>query len=747
MKSGIETPSLPRKRNAKSSRLAAIPAFLKDRTEALGLFASCLALHAALTFPVLPPARFVQYQVAAMQVLDGTLPVQRFLDFSPLYLWIHVFARRLFNQPDLVVLWLQLSLTALCASLLFQWLAGRVGRAAALAAALVFVIHPGLIVYTATFEPEPLVMAALMGYLVSVRGTGRAAAVTGGCCLGLCLAGRANLLPLIVVTPLYYWLGRRNRAWRRDSLCFGLPVIVVLIGLTLRNLVLTGALMPFGMNPGTVFYEGNNPNSIGQSAVYPPLVYDSRADFPEGADYRHELYRVFAGRSGTQPLSVPEVNAYWTAKALAFITDHPGRCGEILLAKLTCVFHAFQRHDIWDIHDREKRIGAVLPPVSFALVSALALAGMAAGARTWKALLPAYAAFFLQVAVMLATYVSERQKMAILPLFFFFAAFGLHRLAKARKPLAAALGVVALACLLATDTDTIADERHLAAGNSRYQELMIRALVQRNTGDLATAATLNAAALAAAPWMITDTRLAGLPFAGRPIEALAMDMALAGPQDAAPARFDLGLLMLANGRLAEARDIFTGLAATKRSFNRRYHQSSLPAFYLARICALQHDGAGALAHLQQAAAANPGDPWVLAHLAVLTGREDYAKQLERYFGPIDTAFFIGQAAYDNHRWGLALEQFARVEKHLPEFRQVLLWRCLTLGRLGRFVEAAEAYARAMAMRPDHLFSENALLALFKDWVLAQPGNPAAERMLAAVSRDFGRSGGSGPAAP
>lgn len=738
MENGNQIGSGPTAGGNTSFRPASAMAFMKRQGEALGLFVFCLALHAALIFTVLPPARFVKYQAAAMQIADGTMPVQRFLDFSPLYLHLHILAQRLFSQPDLIVLWLQITLTALCAGLLFQWLAGRVGRALALAATLVFVIHPGLIVYTATYEPEPLVMAALMGYLVAVGRPGRLAAVAGGCCLGLCLASRANLFPLIFVTPLYYWLVRRDRSWRRESLSFGLPVIVVLIGLTLRNLVLTGALVPFGMNPGTVFYEGNNPNSIGESAVYPPLIYASRADFPEGADYRHELYRVFAGRASQQPLSVPQVNAYWTAKAMAFITDYPGHYGALVLAKLTHVFHDFQRHDIWDIHDREKRIRAVVPRLSFALTASLALAGMAAAAGNWKNLLPAYAAFFLQVAVMLATYVSERQKIAILPLFFFFAAHGLRWLVNTRKPLVPALGILVVACLLAADTDTIADERHLAAGNSRYQELMVRALVQRRDGNLETAAPLNAAALAAAPWMITDTRLAGVPLAGQSIEARALEKALSGPQAMAPDRFDLGLLLLANGRLDEARDVFTRLAAAGRRFNRRYHQSSLPDFYLARICALQHDTAGALAHLQKAVTANPGDPWVLAHLDVLTGEKAYGKRLERYFGSIDAAFFLGLAAYDNQRDQMALAQFAVVEKGLPELRQVLLWQCLVFGRMGRFEEAAARYARAMAMRPDYLFAESDIIAVFSRWAHEQPHHPAARDMLATVKGHFGR---------
>ena len=49
--------------------------------------------------------------------------------------------------------------------------------------------------------------------------------------------------------------------------------------------------------------------STGESGVYPPLIYDSREDFPAGSDYRHQLYRIFAQRILNKPVSVAEISA------------------------------------------------------------------------------------------------------------------------------------------------------------------------------------------------------------------------------------------------------------------------------------------------------------------------------------------------------------------------------------------------------------------------------------------------------
>jgi tetratricopeptide (TPR) repeat protein len=191
--------------------------------------------------------------------------------------------------------------------------------------------------------------------------------------------------------------------------------------------------------------------------------------------------------------------------------------------------------------------------------------------------------------------------------------------------------------------------------------------------------------------------------------------------------------------------IFQRLSATGRRFNRRYGQSSLPAFYLARIRFGQNDIAGALSHLQKALAANPGDPWVLAHLTVLTGESSYGRRLERYFGPIDAAFFLGRAAYDNGRFEMAADRFANVAKWLPEYRQALLWQCLALGRMGVYSQAADIYQKAMAMREDPVFAEQDLLSIFSRWAEQEPHNHAAQSMRHTMRTHLGhRTDTAGP---
>jgi hypothetical protein len=48
----------------------------------------------------------------------------------------------------------------------------------------------------------------------------------------------------------------------------------------------------------------------------------------------------------------------------------------------------------------------------------------------------------------------------------------------------------------------------------------------------------------------------------------------------------------------------------------------------------------AIANLKKALENNPGDPWALSHLGVLTGDSLYIKRIVRYFEQIDAEYFM-----------------------------------------------------------------------------------------------------------
>lgn len=704
-----------------------------------GVFLLSLCLHGALVFRVLPPNLFIKYPVAARQYLSGALPPERLMDFSPLYLYLHIAAQKFVDSADAFVLWVQIAATALTAVFLFRLLDAFFNRALAVVGACLLITHPSIIAYTGTFEPEPFVICFVMGFLCCFLDPRAPRPLAAGTLLGLSLLTRANFFPLMLITPVYLVLHlKERRRWVRAVIGFAIPVIAAMGLLSVRNAVVTGRFTPFGMNPAYVFFEGNNPLSTGQSAIYPPLIQHSRRDFPFDTDFRHELYRIFARRITQQPLSVPEVNRYWMDKAKNFLQDHPATFFQRLATKILYLFHGFKRHDVKTVYAKEERIRTVMPAVPFAAISALSLAGMILAAGAWKTHLLAYALLFAQTGVMLMAYVSERQRMAVIGLMIFFAIYALDAFHRNQRRWVAALIFLVGFPLLYIQTDIMEDDMYQLNQAAAHERIMSEAVRLREAGDLEAAAAANAMAYALAPWNADGVRLAGVPFPGRTIAQQALGMALWHKAPDAPRLFDLALMYMEAGRLDEAEPILRYLAGSGFRFNRRSNQSSEPAFFLARICQQKGQAEQAVFHLERALENNPGDPWVLSHLSVLTGREALGRRLFRYFDDIDAAYFLGQANLAAKRYGAAEKNFAYVSRKLPEYRDGWIYLGLSLAGRQAFKAGAEAVMRGIAIRADGLFREAEILDLFERWGRSEPGNDAAVRQYAQILQTFGR---------
>ncbi|RJQ60505.1 MAG: hypothetical protein C4530_07460 [Desulfobacteraceae bacterium] len=695
-----------------------------------------------MVFYVLPPNLFWKYPIAAQNWIDGTLEAERLIDFSPLYLYLHILARNCLMSPESVILWVQIILTSTSAGFFFlllrRWYTGPI----ALLSTLIFVTNHSVIVYTGTFEPEPLLISFILGYLVFAIQSGTSASLFAGVFLSLSLLTRFNFFLLIFLTPLSFHLRERNlRKTLRNGAMFLLPVAIAVSFLTVRNGIVAGKMTPIGMNPGHVFFEGNNPVSTGESAIYPPLVYDSRQDFPPGSDYRHEIYRIFLRRVSEKPISVSESNRYWMSKAKNFIIDHPGRFFSLLLTKIKFFFHGFKRHDIWYLEEKHRRVEEVLPSVPFALISALALVGMILSAGDWKQKLPVYALFFTQFGVMMLTYVSERQRVAIIAVLILFAGEAIQAILRKKRYVLISLFSILLAILLHIPDDLIRDDIHLITRTRLCDSMVARAFEYRRISDSSMAAQANVSAFAFAPWRYENIRLAGIPFMDKSFERLALEAAISFDDETPSARFDLAVLYIADNQLEEAEAILKNLIRGGYRFNRRYTQCSQPGYYLARICQGRGDLSGAVKHLESALERNPGDPWVLSFLNVLTDDDDYRQRLIRYFDEIDAAFFLGEANLYAGVYEAAVKNFSYIVSRLPEYRKGLIYYSLSMAAVGKYHEAAQIYLTALEMRRDYIFKEEEIIRMFVRQLNENPHESESKINLQRILKDFGHGKG------
>jgi tetratricopeptide (TPR) repeat protein len=705
------------------------------------LFIFSVTLHSLIIFQVLPPDRFVKYQVAAQNYLSGTLAPERLLDFSFLYFYTHVVFQKCFDNANTAILWVQILLTGISVAFFFRLLRRNFSVAISFIVTVAFIVNSSLIIYTGIFEPEPFIICFVLGFLVFASRCDSRGALLSGLALSLCLLTRLNFSLLALVTPLFFWLHKKiGREWLRMVVLFEIPVLLALSLLTVRNFGATGTFTPFSMNPGYVFYEGNNPTSIGESAVYPFLIYDSRKEFPFDSDYRHELYRIFARRTSEKKLTVREVNAFWTQKAKDYIFDHPARFLSLLATKTTYFFHDFKRHDLFHMYSKEERVGGLLPSFPFSVVSAMALVGMISLAKQWRKTILIYAVFFNQFGVMLLTYVSERQRVAVLSLFLFFAAQVLQKVFEKKDFVLPAFFVFLFTLFLHPKTDYMKDKLHTIQRSELCEEAYRKAFHYRQEGSFQLAASVNASCFASAPWLPDDTRLGGVGVTDDGFRKQALEMALLTQSGTPSSLFDLAVLYIENGKLSEAESILEDLIKGGYKFNRRFTQSSDPNFYIGRIYELRDDLSKAGHYFAKAFQNNPGDPWVLSHLAALSKDRKWEERIYRYFDAIDAAFFLGKAHFEIGSYDEAVRYLSYVVDLLPEYRRGVIYLSAALGKTGRIREAVDLYATAMKKRQDPIMLEKEVVEIFQRQADQDPGDVEARRSLEAVRCNFGRTG-------
>jgi len=690
------------------------------------------------------PAVFRKYNLAAEQYLSGELPVVRLMDFSPFYFHLSLAAERLVPEPEAVLHWLQIVLIAISAGFLFALLRRRFSARLAAAAVVVLAVDRHVLVYQRFLEPEACLLFFLLGLLFFVEQERPSSPWIAGGFAALGLATRPTFLPVFLLVPLYLWLrGARGRRLLVRAIAFALPVAAMVVVLMLRAAAITGDPRTPVMNPGTVFFEGNNPLSRGTSAVYPPTVLHLAGHAHSAPDSAHEFYRQVARAATGEDLSIAEVNTYWIERAVRVIRAEPRRTLRLVGAKLFRSFHNFRWHDFSLAWNYDGRI--LLPPVPFGLVSALALIGALFEVRRWRRSFLYFAVGFTQLAVMLTFYVSARQQLVLLPALLYFAAAAVAEIRRRgwRRSLPIQGLTVLLAITLMLPNDLIRDELYRRRGFLEANRLLQE--IRRKTRDdpLARHAPLAVEAMAAAPWWLDWMRPAYFPQEGSTLEACVAE-ALAARRRAGHDRawvaadFDLARILLRAGRLEEAEHLLEPLAAGRREVYRGAKHASEPLFYLGRAAALRGDRERAVELLRAALERRPGDPFVLAELIALSDDPRYQESLLGFGSILDAQYLLGQALLVHDRPREAAAAFGFVVRRLPQFREGRIHLAAALGGSGRIDEGAEHYLEAVRDRQEPILLSGPITELFRRWAARHPDRPLVQLFAARVLHQHGR---------
>ncbi len=710
-----------------------------------------LLLHSFLAWRFPMPGAFRKYGLAAEQWIRGELPTERLMDFSPLYFHLSVLLEKTSARPESLLHGLQIVLVAASVALFFLLLDPRLPRPLALLAAGILAIDRHLLVYERVLEPEALMLFLLLAVLAGLD-DGRAKAVAaGGAAAALALATRPTFLPLFLVAPLFLWLreqanndgpragGAPGPGWKRGSLLFLAPVATMFLALGLRSAAVTGDFRTPTMNPGTVFFEGNNPLSRGTSAIYPPVVLNYVRNSGAIPDSAHQHYRTIARAAVGEELSIREVNAFWAGKATRFLRDEPGHFLRLLGSKLEMTFHGFRWHDIPTAWQYDLRLS--LPSLPFALLSALALLGSLFTARHWRRDLLFFALAVNQAAVMLVFYVSARQRLALLPAVIFFAAVALGRFWESRwRSLPMVLLALLMTVSLTIPDDAMRDELHRRRGYLETDQVLHQIREKSKTQPLAHHAELVVEAVATAPWWLDWLHPVYFPRDQGTLAARTAEL-LASRDRNGPFRismdFDLAELHLRSGRLGPARELLMPLVEAEGRVYRGGRQPSSPEVLLARVAARQGREKEALDFLELALERFPGDPFALAENVALTGDEADRQRLFSYLSSLDAHWILGRAFLEHGRFSEAAAELGALLERQPEFRDARVFYAAALAGEGKLEEGAREYLRAMEARLEPVLAGDAIASLFRYWSAGHPEDPQAQIQAASVLHQLG----------
>lgn len=196
---------------------------------------------------------------------------------------------------------------------------------------------------------------------------------------------------------------------------------------------------------GINFWLGNNPEATGYPH-FPGLHTAQAAMLKDSID----VAEAAAGRN----LKRSEVSDFWSAKARAYIRSEFGGWLKLVGRKLVNFWNAFEYDDI-NIIAKLRGSGVIFPGLHFGLVAAFAIPGICLSIRQFPAARWIAAAILLHLAAVLPVFVTERYRLAAAPGLLLFAAAGIWILwencAHARvKMVAGYLAALAAAAMFVT---------------------------------------------------------------------------------------------------------------------------------------------------------------------------------------------------------------------------------------------------------------------------------------------------------
>jgi tetratricopeptide (TPR) repeat protein len=248
-------------------------------------------------------------------------------------------------------------------------------------------------------------------------------AFLSGVALALATTGRPNLLLLLPLPILFFFIQQKNRRkqWSLSLLVMaGLLLPLLLTGI--HNHLAGGQFTLLTSHGGINFYIGNHENATGVWLAPDGIDADVRA-------INLEQSKAVAEKMTGRTLTPLEVSRFWTHRALAFIGQHPPKWAGLMATKFYYFWLAWEAPLNYNYYFHQQYSTLLRFPVfNLILYLPLAILGVIFFAPDWKKYWLLYAVIFIICLSVVLFFVADRYRLSALPFLMILAAAAVTKL-------------------------------------------------------------------------------------------------------------------------------------------------------------------------------------------------------------------------------------------------------------------------------------------------------------------------------
>ncbi len=374
------------------------------------------------------------YDSRAMGILEGDWPTEAPYERGPVYPYFLAGVYRVFgHQPNAARL-IQHTLGSIMTVLLYLASMKFMRWRWALSAGLAAGIHGAFIMIGGELLIEGFILPLVMlGTYMLLKADGRPGPMRcfiAGLSFGAAACGRPNVLtaiPLIacwLIFNKYSSSSGNNLSIRlKRFLAYGLGLSLLILPVTIRNYVKSGAIVIISSHGGINFYLGNNPHADGHSA-HSPISVRTEGQYE---DMTLAAAEILAEKETGREMKASEISSFWYGKAFHYIKNNPWDWMKLEFMKLLYSLNAFEITNYRDNVFFAERYSWILKHTlnTTALVLPLSLLGLGAGFRKKWSLGPVYIMIISTEATLLLFFVTARYRLIGMPAAFIFAGLAL----------------------------------------------------------------------------------------------------------------------------------------------------------------------------------------------------------------------------------------------------------------------------------------------------------------------------------